>query len=312
MNASPTIATEPNRADAITTPLRESFVSTNGVSLHVVEAGPVDGPPVILLHGFPEFWYGWRRQIDALAGAGFRVVIPDQRGYNTSDKPRGTAAYNIDLLAADVIGLIDHLGVEQAAVVGHDWGAAVTWWAAMRHPSRIERAAVLNVPHPVVMRRELKSNFRQLRKSWYMFFFQIPWLPEALLTRNRCQPLLDSLVKTSRAGAFTPDDLEKYRAAFTQPGAVTAMINWYRAMMRSKTAHIESVRIKVPMLMLWGALDPFLGRELGQPSLDLCDHGRLEFFEQATHWVQHEEPAGINAALLQYLQAPLPAAAHLS
>jgi pimeloyl-ACP methyl ester carboxylesterase len=297
MSDSPGIAAE----------LRESFVSTNGVSLHIVEAGPVDGPPVILLHGFPEFWYGWRKQIDALASAGFRVVVPDQRGYNTSDKPRGVAAYNIDLLAADVIGLIDPLGVEKAALVGHDWGAAVTWWAAMRYPARIERAAVLNVPHPVVMRRELKRNLSQLRKSWYMFFFQLPWLPEALLSRNRCQPLVDSLAKTSRPGTFTPEELEKYRAAFTQPGAVTAMVNWYRAMLRTKTAKIESVRIHVPMLLLWGVLDRFLGRELGQPSLELCDDGRLEFFEEATHWVQHEEPAGINAALLQYLQAPLTA-----
>ncbi|MBX9791677.1 MAG: alpha/beta hydrolase [Pirellulales bacterium] len=296
----------------IASPLRESFVSTNGVSLHVVEAGPADGSPVILLHGFPEFWYGWRRQIDPLAAAGFRVVVPDQRGYNTSDKPRGVAAYNIDLLAADVIGLIDHLGVERAAVVGHDWGAAVIWWAAMRHPARIERAAVLNVPHPVVMRRELKRNFSQLRKSWYMFFFQLPRLPEWLLERKRCQPLVDSLAKTSRPGTFTPDELEHYRAAFLQPGAVTAMLNWYRAMIRTQTAKIESVRIRVPMLMLWGARDRFIGRELAQPSLELCDEGRLEFFEQATHWVQHEEAAGINAQLLQFLQAPSPLPAHAS
>ncbi|MGE0537825.1 MAG: alpha/beta fold hydrolase [Pirellulales bacterium] len=297
-------------SSTITSQLRESFVATNGVSLHVVEAGPVDGPPVILLHGFPEFWYGWRKQIDPLAAAGFRVIVPDQRGYNTSDKPRGVAAYNIDLLAADAIGLIDHLGVEKASLVGHDWGAAVTWWAAMRHPERIERAAVLNVPHPVVMRRELKGNFAQLRKSWYMFFFQLPWLPEASLCRHRCQPLVDSLAKTSRPGTFTAEELEQYRAAFLQPGALTAMINWYRAMLRTKTAKIASVRIKVPMLMLWGARDRFLGRELGQPSLELCDNGRLEYFEQATHWVQHEEPAGINAELVQYLQAPVPTAAN--
>ena len=153
----------------------ERFVPANGLRLHLVEAGPEDGPPVVLLHGFPEaLWYGWRRQIGPLAEAGFRVIVPDQRGYNTSDKPRGVAAYRVETLAADVAGLLDTLQLERASVVGHDWGAVVAWWLALARPERVSRLAILNVPHPAVMRRHLLSSPRQALRSWYVFFFQVP------------------------------------------------------------------------------------------------------------------------------------------
>ncbi len=158
-----------------------TFIHTNGVRLHVVQHGPVDGPLVILLHGFPEFWYGWRKQIPALAAAGYRVWAPDQRGYNLSDKPTGIDAYTLDQLVADVIGLIDAAGCDKVYLVGHDWGAAVAWWMALKYPQRVIKLVVSNVPHPIVMNRTVRRNFDQLRKSWYIFFFQIPWLPERLI-----------------------------------------------------------------------------------------------------------------------------------
>src|SRR5207253_9158857 len=130
---------------------------------------PENGPLVILLHGFPEFWYGWRAQIDFLVGAGYRVIVPDQRGYNVSDKPKSIAAYNLDLLAKDVIGLIDAAGRERATVIGHDWGAAVAWWTAIKYPDRLDKLVILNVPHPIVTRRALQGSLKQMRKSWYMF-----------------------------------------------------------------------------------------------------------------------------------------------
>ncbi|MBX3414353.1 MAG: alpha/beta hydrolase [Pirellulales bacterium] len=279
----------------------ERSIETNGVRLHTILAGPEEGPLVVLLHGFPEFWYGWRRQIDVLASAGYRVAVPDQRGYNTSDKPPGVAAYGIDLLAADAVGIFDALGRERGTLVGHDWGAAVTWWAALRYPEHIERIVILNVPHPIVMRAQMKKNVRQLLRSWYMFFFQLPKLPEVMFRIGKFSRSAAALQKTSRPDTFSDEDLAKYRAVWAEPGVVTGMINWYRALMRVQPARLASVRVKIPTLMIWGTQDRFLGRELAQPSIDLCDQGRLEFIEEATHWVQHEEPERVNRLLLDFL-----------
>lgn len=272
----------------------------NGIHLHVVMAGPPDGKLVILLHGFPEFWYGWRKQIPALAAAGYTVWAPDQRGYGLSDKPPGLDAYTMDQLAGDVVGLIDAAGREQALVVGHDWGAAVTWRVAHQHPARVEKAAILNVPHPWALAKMANKNWRQALRSSYMLYFQLPELPEKMMARHDWQPLMETVVGSGRPGAFTADEMAGYRLAWTQPGAMTAMLNWYRAALQRPPSWSPSPRIRVPLLMIWGAQDRFLGRELAQPSIDLCDDGRLVFVEEATHWVQHEEPARVNQLLLDF------------
>lgn len=181
---------------------QETFLDVDGLRLHVMLAGPADGPLVVLLHGFPEFWYGWRKQIAPLAEAGFRVMAPDQRGYNTSDKPAGVSAYRLDALASDVVGLMDAVGRESAVIIGHDWGAAVGWWTALRYPRRIARLAVLNVPHPVVLLEHLRRDFRQMLKSSYMAAFQIPALPEALMRIGGGRPMFASVRRTGRPDAF--------------------------------------------------------------------------------------------------------------
>ena len=275
-------------------------VPTNGIHLNVAQAGPVDGPLLIFLHGFPEFWYGWRNQIEHFAGLGYRVWAPDQRGYNLSDKPDAISDYALDTLAGDVVGLIDAAGCSRARVVGHDWGAAVTWWLALKHRNRIERAAILNVPHPAVMGRTLTRSFSQLLKSWYMFFFQIPGLPEAVIRRNQYAASARSLVASSRPGTFLQADLDRYVEAWSRTDGLRTMIHWYRAI-GQKPSQMGHPRVRVPLLMIWGARDRFLGRELAQPSIDLCADGRLEFIEEASHWVQHEEPARVNALLEQFL-----------
>lgn len=285
---------------------RERFVETNGVRLHVVEAGPQDGPPVVLLHGFPEFWYGWRAQLPALAGAGLRVIVPDQRGYNTSSKPRGIAAYAIERLAGDVVGLLDEAEERRACIVGHDWGALVAWWLALAHPDRVERLAVLNVPHPAVMRRQLASNPRQLLRSWYVLMFQLPWLPEALLRRGNFAMLARAL-RGGRRGTCSDADLARYRQAWAQPGALGAMLDWYRAAPRIAARPLPSVRVRVPTLLLWGARDRFLGRELAAPSAALCDDGALHFYERASHWLQHDEAASVNERLTAFARGGLAA-----
>jgi pimeloyl-ACP methyl ester carboxylesterase len=275
-------------------------IPVNEINLHVVQDGPSTGQLAILLHGFPEFWYGWRQQIPYLAAAGYRVWAPDQRGYNLSDKPEGIASYTLDRLGADVINLMDAAGRDTAFVVGHDWGAAVAWWVAAKFPSRLVRMVVINVPHGAVLTKHLRRNFNQMRKSWYMLFFQLPWLPEALARLQNWKMLVETLKSSSRPGTFTDDDLDRYRHAWSQPKALTSMINWYRSVMQKPPSLPDTSRITVPTLLIWGAQDKFLGRELAQPSIDLCDDGRLVFFEEATHWVQHEEPDQVNELIANF------------
>lgn len=284
--------------------LEHCTFATHGVRLHVVMAGPEDGPLVVLLHGFPELWYGWHHQIGPLAAAGFRVVAPDQRGYNLSDKPRGVHAYNLDTLALDVVGLLDALGREKACIAGHDWGGAVAWWLGMKHGQRIERLALLNMPHLKVMQRHLKRSATQLRKSAYIFLFQLPWLPEHRLARRNWEMAARALQSTSRPGTFSAADLAVYRAAWSQPGAMTAMLNWYRAALRARPSRPPGSRIHGPTLLIWGTQDRFLGAEMAQPSIDLCDDGHLVFLEEATHWVQHEEPERVNRLLIDFFTQP--------
>lgn len=281
--------------------IEHRYVSTNGLRLHVATAGKSDGPLMLLLHGFPEHWYGWRRQIEPLAEAGFSVWAPDQRGYNLSDKPAGIEPYRLRDLAADAAGLIDAAGRERAIVVGHDWGGAVAWHLAATRPEIIERAVILNVPHPAVMLRHLRRNPRQMLRSRYMLFFQVPWLPELWLSANRGWRLARALRRTSRPGAFSPEELEQYRDAWSQPRAATSMINWYRAAMRYSAGEVSSARIRAPTLLIWGARDCFLGREMAQPSIELCENGRLEMINEATHWVQHEMCDRVNELILQFV-----------
>lgn len=274
--------------------MTDTFINTNSITggpimLHVVQAGPVDGPLVILLHGFPEFWYGWKHQIKPLADAGYRVWVPDQRGYNRSGKPKGIGAYTIDTLAADVVGLIDAAGQQKAVIVGHDWGAAVAWWTAATYPQRVERLVVLNVPHPAVMKRFASRNVGQMLKSWYIGFFQLPVLPEVLSRLGNWSIMARTLRSSSRPGTFSDADIAQYKQAWSQPDAFRAMVNWYRAALQRPPTRHGPIRITVPTLLIWGARDQFLKRDMAQPSIDLCDNGRVVFFENATHWVQHEE-----------------------
>jgi pimeloyl-ACP methyl ester carboxylesterase len=276
-------------------------IVSNGVTLNVAQAGPESGGRVVMLHGFPEPWACWRRQIGPLAEAGYRVLAPDQRGYGRSDKPRRVADYALDVLAADVVGLIEATGRERVTVVGHDWGAIVAWWVALHHADRLDRLVILNGPHPVAFRRYLRSHPIQLLRSWYVLFFQLPGLPEWNFQRNRWSALTHALRSTSRPGAFSEDDFDRYRRAWSEPGALRAMINWYRAPMRHPPKPPDDPRVKVPTLVIWGRRDRFLDPGLAEASLQLCDRGRLEAIADATHWVHREEPDRVNRVMLEFL-----------
>ena len=288
---------------SIRSPLEFRVFHSNGIALHVVLAGPARGKPLVFLHGFPEFWFAWRQQIDHFVSSGYRVIIPDQRGYNLSDKPAGIASYSIDLLAKDVVGVLDTVTDSKAFIVGHDWGAGVTWYLAAQYSERVSRAAMLSVPHPRIFMKNLILNPAQLRRSWYLLFFQLPWVPERILQRRDWALLVRVLRNTSLPGVFSDHDLEQYKKSWAKKGALTAMLNWYRAaLLRPSELALdpEASRVKVPTLLIWGRNDQFVGEGLARESLQYCDDGHLEMFETATHWVQHEKPAQVNTLLSQF------------
>jgi epoxide hydrolase 4 len=281
--------------------VRHEFIDVGEITLHTVLAGPQDGPLVILLHGFPEFWYGWRNQILPLAQAGYRVAAPDQRGYNLSEKPRELSAYRLDRLAGDVVGLMRALGREKAILVGHDWGGVVAWTAAVLYPQHVARLVALNAPYQMVAPRVFWRNPAQLRMSAYILFFQIPLFAEAILRNNHWEPLAQTLHHTSRQGIFSDAMIEQYRQAWWRPGAMTGMLNWYRALLRRPLPLPRRPRISVPTLILWGARDTALSRPMAQLSAALCEHVRLVFFDDASHWVQHEKWEVVNELLVEFL-----------
>jgi pimeloyl-ACP methyl ester carboxylesterase len=282
------------------------FVTLPSLRMHYVEVGA--GPLVVLLHGFPESWWSWRYQLQALADAGFRVVAPDLRGYGETDK-RGP--FDLDTLAGDVCHLIEALGERRAQIVGHDWGGALAWHLASHRPEFCARLAVLNCPHPLAMRKALlaRPSWAQLKRSWYFFFFQLPWLPEWLLTRGDAGNLV-RVIKASSVDRshFSPEELRPLRDAIQRPGAATAMVNWYRDAVRLNFARPLTQPV-YPLitretLLIWGMEDPALGfHELVPGTEAYAPKLRVEQVKGCGHFVQSERPADVNRLLLGFLRA---------
>jgi pimeloyl-ACP methyl ester carboxylesterase len=309
-------------AEGSTKPWTHGETVANGMRLHYVEAGDPDDPLVLLLHGFPEFWYAWRHQLPALAEAGYHVVAPDLRGYNTSEKPNGVDAYRLRYLVRDVLGLIDEFGDAEGEdkngeslplLVGHDWGGLIAWEVAIRHPERVERLAVLNAPNPGRFQHELGSP-SQLRKSWYVFFFQTPRAPEAAIRagdfRAISRLLRDDPVDPN---AFDAVDIERYKDALSKPGALTAAINYYRALAREnplgtlkraitggRSRPPAHRRVRVPTLLLWGEEDSALSVSLTEGLDPWVEDLRVERL-YASHWVQADAPDEVNGLLVDFL-----------
>ena len=280
------------------------LVSLAGIDLSVIVHGPKSGQPVVFLHGFPETaCLSWSQQLQWFADRGYRVIAPDQRGYGASAKPTGVSSYALPRLAQDVVDLIRSQGWEKATVVGHDWGAAVTWYLADQHSEVVREAVILNVPHPAIMERELKRNPGQLLKSWYIFFFQLPWLPERLLSLGHYAWLRKTLLSSGEKDTFPQENLDEYVAAWKRPGALRAMINWYRAFVRYPVKIDPERKVGVPVLMIWGERDKFLDKSMARPSIEMCEQGELELIAEATHWVQHEFPDRVNARIERFLKS---------
>ena len=282
--------------------LREGYADVGDQSLHYVEAG--DGPLLVLLHGFPEFWFGWRKQIAPLAEAGFRVVAPDTRGYNLSSKPEGFEAYAVDLLAADIRDLIGVLGAGSAHLVGHDWGGSIAWTVAMNHPKVVERLAILNAAHPRRLAEGLHHP-NQLRKSWYFFFFAVPGLPEDVVHLRDWHFFRHFLSEAQPP--YTDEEIERYVEAWSQPGASSGMINYYRASVRqSQKEAVAKLRpLAAETLVIWGERDSYLGPDLAEPSRDdVPNLDRVERLADASHWVHHDEAERVNELLIDFFAQP--------
>lgn len=304
IDAATTFATEPGRALDV----ERQRIDCGEVTLDCALAGEAGRPLVVLLHGFPESWYSWRHQIPVLAEH-FRVAVPSLRGYGRSDRPVDVAAYEMPHLTADVRGLIRALGYDDAAIVGHDWGGGISWAFAIDHPEACRKLAVCNCPHPAIFAKNVFSNARQLLRSWYMFFFQIPRLPEWLLTRNHMAALergfRDMVVRKDRE-VFSDEDLREIKRSFDPPGAATAAINYYRAQFRNRSAltrYSLETRVKCPTLLIWAEDDVALGKELTIGTDALVDAPfAIRFIPECSHWVQQERPEEVNAALLEFLR----------
>ena len=278
--------------------LQFKYLPTNRIHLHTALAGPEEAPPVFLLHGFPEAWFGWEAQIKPLVEAGYRIIVPDQRGYNLSDKPEGVENYQMNILVADILGLADTLGYEKFHLAGHDFGALVSWHIAMQAAQRVKRLAIANVPHPTVMSRYIRTHPAQMLKSWYVMFFQLPVLPERFVQLNNWRMFISAMPPD-----FSEETRNRYRDAWAQPNAMTSMINWYRALLKGRDKPAVSARIQIPTLILWGKQDSYLSYEMAPLSLDFCEQGKLITFEDATHWVLYDQAQAVSQHLVDHLSS---------
>ncbi|MDX2243257.1 MAG: alpha/beta hydrolase [Leptolyngbyaceae cyanobacterium bins.302] len=279
------------------------FIETNRIRLHYVTQGA--GELVLLLHGFPEFWYSWRHQIPALSRY-FKVVVPDLRGYNDSDKP--TTGYDLDTLAADIQGLIESLGYKRAHIVGHDWGGAIAWHMAQKFPQSLNRMAILSAAPVQRFVQELVSNVDQLRRSWYILGFQIPGIPEWLIQQNLSEFVKNLLREQAiRKGAFSQEDTQIYQSALAKPGVLSAALSYYRQMLSPWNWMRDWLTapnpITVPTLVLWGEEDSLVTPKVTQGLEQLIAAPfNLKLIPHCGHWIQQEAPQTVNRELLAFLR----------
>lgn len=270
-----------------------------GPEIHFVEHG--SGEPVLLLHGFPDFWYMWRHQIPVLAANGFRVIALDLRGYNRSDAPVGIRNYTIDKLTGDVLGVMDTLGLHSAHVVGHDWGGVIAWKLAIDHPERIQKLVVINSPHPSTYIRALLTSSQAL-KSWYVAAFQIPRLPEMFLERNGMAALRNAWRRAGSSSNVTEADVVKYVKAFSRENRISAPLNYYRAFVLSALRTRGRGHVNAETLLVWGERDKFLVPGLATAAAKYVPNLQVKRFPLLGHWPQLEDPAAVNASISEFLQ----------
>ena len=283
--------------------IRTRTVEANGLRFAVDEAGEGDAV-ALCLHGFPESRRSWRHQLPALAAMGWRAVAPDMRGYGGSSRPAGKDAYRLDALVADAAALFDALGARRRLLVGHDWGGMVAWVFAIRQARPLDGLVVLNIPHPARFREELRRSWRQRMRSWYIALFQLPRLPEALLTARHAAAIGRAITGTAmRPERFGPEIIAHYRDNAVQPGAMTAMLNYYRANFSAKGVAADTGMVAVPTLLIWGEADTALDIILVPGTERYVPQLTVHRLPGVSHWVQQEAPDEVNAAIEAWLAA---------
>lgn len=277
---------------------QHEYIITNGVKLHYVTQG--SGSLMLMLHGFPEFWYSWRHQIPEFA-KDFKVVAVDLRGYNDSDKPKEQSAYIMDELIKDIEGVIKGLGYNNCILVGHDWGGAIAWSFAYTYPEMVERLIIINFPHPMKLIQGLYTP-QQLLRSWYIFLFQLPWLPEFLLQVSDYQAITKIIQGTAtNKNAFTQADMKAYKNAAAKPGAIAAMVNYYRNIFQHFFLTQNGEILDVATLMIWGENDTALGKELTYNTAAYISNLKIKYIHSCGHWVQQEQPKLVNQYIQEFL-----------
>jgi epoxide hydrolase 4 len=282
----------------IATSLQHEYITTNGIKLHYVTQG--EGPLMLMLHGFPEFWYSWRHQIPEFA-KNFKVVALDLRGYNDSDKPKEQSAYIMDEFIKDIQGIIKGLGYQKCVLVGHDWGGAIAWCFAYAHPEMLERLIILNMPHPAKFTQGLRTP-QQMLRSTYALFFQLPWLPEFLIQSSDYQAIETAFKGMAiNKSVFTKADIDAYKDAAAKRGALTAMLNYYRNASEHKMFKENWGILQVPTLMIWAEKDTALGKELTYGTEAYVKDFQIKYIPNCSHWVQQEQPELVNQYIHEFL-----------
>ncbi|CAK0784944.1 hypothetical protein CVIRNUC_008149 [Coccomyxa viridis] len=303
-------------------PVEHQFLTVNGLRLHAVSAGHGRGKPLMLcLHGFPELWFSWRQQLKEFQDD-YEVVAIDMRGYGESDRPKSRRAYDLSELTSDVSEVIKALGHKECVLVAHDWGAFVAWFTAALYPAAVQKLVIMGLPHPTAWKVNL--DFNQMRRSWYFMFFQCPWLPEFMLTAQDVA-LFDGCFRSGpiaprNKGAVSDEDIERYKQAFQQPGAPTAAINYYRALIDCATWHnnpafrkaskaLAEGKLPMPVLMLYADSDTALGTQLVKGTDRFVKDLELHVLENCSHWVQQDKPAEVHRLMRGFLKRTEPAVA---
>lgn len=274
--------------------IRQRTIATNGIEMHIAEQG--EGPLVVLLHGFPESWYSWRHQLAAMGGQ-YHCIAPDLRGYGDTDNK---GPYDVETLQRDVLALIDEVGGGPVHVVAHDWGGAIAWLLAINHPEAVRSLAVCNIPHPALMAKGIRKP-RQLLRSWYIFFFQLPWLPELLLRAQDYQVLARGIIRDCKPGTFTREDVEEMLRTWRKHG-LGGGVNWYRAVLRHPAKLPDPPAVVAPTTLIWGEDDVALGIELTYGTERYVEDLEVHYLPNTSHWVQQEEPARVNELLARHLE----------
>lgn len=284
--------------------IRTDFVDANGLRFEVDKCG--EGERLALcLHGFPEHSFSWRYQLPMLADLGYQAWAPNLRGYGNSSRPEGISAYALEYLLEDVAGLIDASGAQQTVLLAHDWGAVIAWYFAIRKIRPLQQLVICNVPHPQSMAGGI--NWEQLKKSWYIFFFQIPGLAEKMMSRNDGALMRETMRSSAVDKSRFPDEVgEVYRGNAMQPGALTAMVNYYRALVRGGGAKRQRAQglpmIETPTLMVWGEDDVALTKETTYGTEKYVRDLTIRYLPRVSHWVQQEQPEAVNAMIAAFLQ----------